>query len=138
MSSELVPLNDSAVAQGGDDNRFKAVQSKLGRLAKALDDATVELEILHRSMQGNANHTDGVATDVENADLDGKFVGLTSNVATALVGAARSVKTLTDTTCETADLTYKTRRAHARLYGRLDDIRSNRREKTPRAGFFDR
>ncbi|MCZ1012666.1 conjugal transfer protein TraB [Streptomyces lydicus] len=139
MSSELAPRNTNAApAPANGDNRYKAVQTKLARLGKALDDAAVDLEVLRRSMQGNANHTDGVATDVENADLDAKFVVLTTNVATALVGAARSVKVLKDTTQETADLTHKTRRAHAKLYGALDDIRSNRREKTPKAGFFNR
>ncbi|MFI1502629.1 conjugal transfer protein TraB [Streptomyces platensis] len=139
MSSDLTPRNTNAApVPANDDNRYKAVQAKLDRLGKALDDAGVELDGLHRSMQGNAKRTDGVATDVENADLDPKFVDLTTNVATALVGAARSVKTLSGTAQETANLTHTTRRAHSKLYGKLDDIRSNRREKTPRAGFFDR
>ncbi|MEV7471522.1 conjugal transfer protein TraB [Streptomyces kronopolitis] len=139
MSSELVPRNTSAAPVRADgDHRYKAVQAKLGRLGKSLDDASVELEVLHRSMQGIAKHTDGVATDVDNAELDPKFFDLTTNVATALVGAARSIKTLSATAQETANLTHKARRVHAKLYGPLDDIRSNRREKTPRAGFFNR
>ncbi|MEV6806555.1 conjugal transfer protein TraB [Streptomyces sp. NPDC051132] len=139
MSSDLVPRNGNAApAVADDDNRYKAVQAKLDKLGKAMDDATVELEGLRRSMQANAKHTDGVATDIENADLDPKFVGLTDNVATALDGAARAVRTLSATAQETADLTHRTRRTHARLYRALDDIRSGRREKTPRPGFFNR
>ncbi|MCZ9342943.1 conjugal transfer protein TraB, partial [Streptomyces sp. TRM76130] len=72
------------------------------------------------------------------AGLDAKFVELTSNVAVALGGAGVQVKKLSDTAQETADLTHQTRRTHARLYGALDDIRSGRREKTPRPGFFNR
>ncbi|MEU8480371.1 conjugal transfer protein TraB [Streptomyces hygroscopicus] len=139
MSSDLAPRNTSAApAPADDDNRYKAVQSKLHKLGKAMDDATLELEGLRRSMQANAKHTDGVATDIENADLDPKFVRLTANVATALIGAAREVRTLSDIAQETADLTHETRRTHSKLYGALDDIRSNRREKTPRPGFFNR
>jgi len=139
MSSDLVPRNTSAApAVADDDNRYKAVQAKLDKLGKAMDDATLELESLRRSMQNNADHTDGVATDIENADLDPKFVSLTANVALALIGAAREVKTLSETAQETADLTHQTRRTHAKLYSALDDIRSNRREKTPKPGFFNR
>lgn len=139
MSSNLAPRNTSAVpAVADDDNRYKAVQAKLDKLGKAMDDATLELDGLRRSMQANAKHTDRVATDIENADLDPKFVGLTANVATALDGAARAVRKLSDTAHETANLTHETRRTHAKLYGALDDIRSNRREKTPKPGFFNR
>ncbi|MDT6988069.1 conjugal transfer protein TraB [Streptomyces lusitanus] len=139
MSSDLAPRTTStAPAVADDDNRYKAVQAKLDKLGKALDDATLDLLALWRSMHENAKHTDGVATDIENADLDPKFVGLTANVATALDGAAREVRKLSDTAQETVDLTHETRRTHATLYGALDDIRSGRREKTPRPGFFDR
>lgn len=139
MSSDLASRSSSAApAVADDDNRYKAVQAKLDKLGKAMDDATLELEGLRRSMQANAKHTDSVATDIENADLDPKFVSLTANVATALIGAAREVRTLSDTAQETADLTHETQRTHSKLYGALDDIRSNRREKTPRPGFFDR
>ncbi|GGP32351.1 conjugal transfer protein TraB [Streptomyces capoamus] len=139
MSSDLAPrTGNAAPAVADDDNRYKTVQAKLDKLGKAMDDATLELEALRRSMQANAKHTDDVANDIENADLDPKFVGLTANVATALDGAARDVRTLSDTAQETADLTHETRRTHAKFYGALDDIRSNRREKTPRPGFFNR
>ncbi|GAA2639533.1 conjugal transfer protein TraB [Streptomyces spororaveus] len=139
MSSDLAPRSSGAAPAVADgDNRYKAVQAKLDRLGKAMDDATLELEGLQRSMEANADHTDDVATDIENAGLDPKFVALTANVAVALVGAAREVRKLSDTAQETADLTHETRRTHSKLYGALDDIRSNRREKTPRPGFFNR
>ncbi|MFJ6054716.1 conjugal transfer protein TraB [Streptomyces sp. NPDC092307] len=139
MSSNLAPRPSGAAPAVADgDNRYKAVQAKLNKLGKATDDATLALEGLQRSMQANADHTDDVDLVIENAGLDPKFITLISNVATALVGAAREVRKLSDTAQETADLTHETRRTHAKLYGALDDIRSNRPEKTPRPGFFNR
>ncbi|WP_331743039.1 conjugal transfer protein TraB (plasmid) [Streptomyces sp. NBC_00868] len=138
MSSDLAPHASAAPAPADGDNRYKAVQAKLNKLGKAMSDATLELEGLRRSMQANAKNTEGVAGDIENADLDAKFVEVTNLVAVALGGAAVQVKKLCDTAQETCDLTHETKRTHSKLYGALDDIRSNRPEKTPKPGFFDR
>ncbi|WP_030889891.1 PE domain-containing protein [Streptomyces sp. NRRL S-1868] len=138
MSSDPAPRTRNAPAVADDDNRYKAVQAKLKKLSNAMDDAALDLEGLRRSMRANAQHTDSVATDIDNAGLDSRFVSLTANVATALDGAARQVRNLSDTAQETADLTHQARRTHSKLYGALDDIRSGRREKTPRPGFFNR
>ncbi|MFJ6355181.1 conjugal transfer protein TraB [Streptomyces sp. NPDC092046] len=137
--SDLVPRADGAAPLWADgDNRFKAVQAKLRRFGSVMDDAALTLESLRRSMQANATRTEDVARDIDNADLDPQFVDLTNNVAVALGGAATEIRKLRDTAQETADLTHKTRRTHSKLYGALDDIRSNRNVKTPKAGFFDR
>ncbi|MFF0087816.1 conjugal transfer protein TraB [Streptomyces canus] len=139
MSSDLAPrASGAAPAPADGDNRYKAVQAKLLKLGKAMDDATLELESLRRSMQANATRTEGVARHIANADLDVKFVELTNNVSLALGGAAIQVRKLHDTAQETVDLTYETKRTHSKLYGALDDIRSNRREKTPKPAFFNR
>ncbi|MEU9471274.1 conjugal transfer protein TraB [Streptomyces avermitilis] len=139
MSSDLAPrASGAAPAPADGDNRYKAVQAKLLKLGKAMDDATLELESLRRSMRANATRTEGVARDIANADLDVKFVELTNNVSLALGGAAIQVRRLHDTAQETVDLTYETKRTHSKLYGALDDIRSNRREKTPKPAFFNR
>ncbi|MFC0602254.1 conjugal transfer protein TraB [Streptomyces palmae] len=138
MSSDLAPRSSAAPVPTNDDNRYKAVQSKLNKFGKALDIAILELESLSGSMQANAARTDDVATDIENAGLDPKFVALTSNVAVALTGAARHVRKLTQIAQETVDLTHQTRHTHAKLYRGLDDVRSNRSEKTPKPGFFNR
>ncbi|MER5781279.1 conjugal transfer protein TraB [Streptomyces mobaraensis] len=139
MSSDPEPRSTGAQpVPADDDNRYKAVQAKLAALSRAMGDAGLELEGLRRSMHANAARSNDVATDIANADLDARFVGLTDNVALALGGAAQEVRTLSDSAQETADLTHQTRTAHSQLYGALDDIRSNRREKTPRPGFFDR
>ncbi|WP_432128030.1 conjugal transfer protein TraB [Streptomyces sp. bgisy082] len=137
--SDLTPRSTStAPAPADGDNRYKAVQAKLDKLGKAMDDAGLELESLQRSMQATANDSGDMAQDIANAQLDPKFVALTNAVETALVGAAREVRILCGTAQETADLTHETRRTHAKLYGALDDIRSNRRERTPKPGFFNR
>ncbi|MEW2134619.1 conjugal transfer protein TraB [Streptomyces sp. NPDC005435] len=139
MSSDLTPRGTSAAPAVADgDNRYKAVQAKLDALGRALDDAGLGLEELMLSIRKNAKRAEDAACDVANADLDPKFVELTSNVGVALGGAGVQVGKLHDTAQETADLTYETKRTHSKLYGALDDIRSNRREKTPRPGFFNR
>ncbi len=57
--SDLAPHTGSAAPAPADgDNRYKAVQAKLGRLGKAMDDAALELESLRRSMQANATRTE--------------------------------------------------------------------------------
>ncbi|MFI7246383.1 conjugal transfer protein TraB [Streptomyces qinglanensis] len=138
MSSELAPRRGTAAVPADNDNRYKAIQAKLDKFGKALEDATRDLERLRNSMHANAAHADSVATDIENAELDPKFVSLTANVASALGGAAHELRTLADTAQETTDLTHQTRRTHAKLYGALDEVRSNRREKTAKPGFFAR
>ncbi|WP_381805525.1 conjugal transfer protein TraB [Streptomyces niveus] len=139
MSSELVRRSGGAAPAKADaDNRYKAVQAKMRKLAAALDDATLELESLWRSMRANAARTEEVSRDIAHAGLDAKFVDLTSNVAVTLGGASVQLNKLHDTAQETATLTHKTRHTHYKLYGALDNIRSNRRVKTPKPGFFNR
>lgn len=139
MSGDLVPRPaDAAAVRPDGDNRYKEVQAKLRKLAAAMDDATIGLEELERSMRNNASRARGVAQDIENADLDPRFVRMTGLVASALGGAGYQVRKLRRTAQETADLAHRTRRRHSKLYGALDTIRSNRREKTPKPGFFNR
>ncbi|MFF3967898.1 conjugal transfer protein TraB [Streptomyces griseorubiginosus] len=137
--SDLVPHTGGvASVPADDDNRYKAVQAKLSKLGAAMDDAVLELEALRRDMKANAARTLTVAGDIEHADLDPLFVVATNEVSVALGGAAIEVKNLNDTAEEVVDLTHQAKRTHSKLYGALDDIRSNRRAKTPRPGFFNR
>lgn len=139
MSSELAPRpRGSAPASADGDNRYKAVQAKLGAFKRALDDAGLGLEELMRSVYQNTQRAEDTARAIEDADLDPKFVELTHNVGVALGGAGRQVKKLHDTAQETGGLTHQAQRTHSKLYGALDEIRSGRREKTPRPGFFNR
>ncbi|MBY8889098.1 conjugal transfer protein TraB [Streptomyces sp. PTM05] len=136
MSSDIVPYTGGAAAAG--DNRYKAVQAKLSRLGQRLDEAADDLEALRKRMKATADHTTSVGDDIEHAGLDGKFVVLTEHVAEALGGAAAQVGRLRAITQDTAGHTFQVKGSHAKLYGRLDEIRSNRREKTPKPGFFIR
>jgi hypothetical protein len=135
MSLQPAASNTPAPADG--DNRYKAVQAKITKLARSMDGATLELESLHRSMKANATRCEDVARDITNAELDKLFIDLTNNVSVALGGAAIQVKNLNQTAHEVADLAHDTRRRHCELYEALDDIRSNRRLRTPKPGFFN-
>ncbi|MFG2463348.1 conjugal transfer protein TraB [Streptomyces sp. NPDC048523] len=135
--SDLAPTTGSGAAAATDgDNRYKAVQQKLKALGQAMDLASNELEALLRGMRTNAQRAEGLAVDIANAELDGKFVEMTNQVSVALGGAAVEVKKLHETAQEVSGLAHVTRRTHARLYEGLDTIRSGRRERTPRPGFF--
>ncbi|MCX4650302.1 conjugal transfer protein TraB [Streptomyces microflavus] len=81
--------------------------------------------------------SEGLAVDIANAELDRKFVEMTNQVSVALGGAAVEVRRLHETAQEVSGLAHDTRRTHARLYEGLDTVRSNRREKTPKPGFFN-
>ncbi|MFG2439011.1 conjugal transfer protein TraB [Streptomyces sp. NPDC048508] len=126
----------NAVAPMDGDNRYKAVQHKLKALGTAMDLASNELEALLSGMRSNAQRSEGLAVDIANAELDRTFIEMTNQVSVALGGATVEVKTLYAMAQEFSGLAYATRRSHARLYEGLDDIRSSRRERTPKPGFF--
>ncbi|MEU7151219.1 conjugal transfer protein TraB [Streptomyces sp. NPDC039022] len=134
--SEIEPRRAGAAAPADGDNRYKSVQRKLKTLAQAMDSAEVELGGLLRSMRTNATRTEQLAGDIAHAELDRKFVELTNQVAVALGGAAVEVRTLHETAQEVSGLAYDAQHTHARLYEGLDTIRSSRRERTPKPGFF--
>ncbi|MCX5207591.1 conjugal transfer protein TraB [Streptomyces sp. NBC_00237] len=137
--SDLVPATGSGAAARTDgDNRYKAVQQKLKALGHAMDLATNELQTLQRDMETNARRAEGLAVDIANAELDRTHVEMTNQVSVALGGAAIEVKKLHETAQEVSGQAHDTRRTHARLYEGLDDIRSSRKERTPKPGFFVR
>ncbi|MFF8513237.1 conjugal transfer protein TraB [Streptomyces sp. NPDC015492] len=119
-----------------DDNSYKDIQAKLNKLSKALDDKAVELEGLQRRMKANATRAADTAQAIENAELDARFVEMTSAVSTALGGAAVQIRHLNEDAAASAAHSRVLQRSHARLYGRLDEIRSGRSEKTPKPGFL--
>ncbi|MFB8030608.1 MULTISPECIES: conjugal transfer protein TraB [unclassified Streptomyces] len=138
MSSELVRRPAHAAAPSDGDNRYKTVQQNLKKFAGALDNAADELAILLVRMATNAERTETLASHIAHADLDPKFVELTNTVSVALGGAAVEVKRLQQTVQDTASTAHETQRTHLRMYERLDDVRSSRRERTPKPGFFER
>ncbi|MGW2841842.1 conjugal transfer protein TraB [Streptomyces sp. NPDC001493] len=135
--SDLVPhTGGGAAARTDGDNRYKAVQQKLKTLGAAMDTADTELGTLLRRMKANAQRTEDLAVAIANAELDKKFVEMTNQVSVALGGAAIEVRKLHETAQEVSGLAHDTRRTHARLYEGLDTLRSNRKERTPKPGFF--
>ncbi|MDQ1013503.1 conjugal transfer protein TraB [Streptomyces afghaniensis] len=134
--SELTPHTRGSAAQTDGDNRYKAVQNKLKTLGKAMDMAQNELEALLRGMRMNAERAEGLAKDIANAELDKKFVEMTNQVSVALGGAAVEVRKLQETAQEVSGPAHDARRTHARLYEGLDTVRSGRKERTPKPGFF--
>jgi uncharacterized protein YukE len=152
MSSELQPQQPPAAPaapaqQGGGgqapaptdgDNRYKAVQHKLTTLAKAMDECTARLEALWRRMRTNADRAFELASHIADAGLDPVFVEMTNAVSTALEGASVATGRLHQSAQEVAGEATETQRTHARLYEALDQVRSGRRERTPKPGFFIR
>ncbi|KPL26283.1 conjugal transfer protein TraB (plasmid) [Streptomyces anulatus] len=137
--SDLAPTTGGGAAARTDgDNRYKSVQQKLKTLGTAMDMASTELETLLRGMRTNAQRSEGLAVDIANAELDKKFVEMTNQVSVALGGAAIEVRKLHETAQEVSGLAHDTRRTHARLYEGLDTVRSSRKERTPKPGFFAR
>ncbi|MEU5709953.1 MULTISPECIES: hypothetical protein [Streptomyces] len=138
--SDLAPTTagGGAAATTDGDNRYKAVQHKLKTLGQALDMASSELEQLLRGMRMNARRAGDLAVDIANAELDRTFIEMTLQVATALGGAAVEVTKLHQTAQDVSGLAHDARRTHARLYEALDAVRSGRKERTPKPGFFAR
>ncbi|WP_327389411.1 conjugal transfer protein TraB [Streptomyces microflavus] len=135
--SDLAPTTGGGAAARTDgDNRYKAVQQKLKTLGMAMGMAGTELEVLLRGMRMNAQRSEGLAVDIANAELDRRFVEMTNQVSVALGGAAVEVRKLHETAQEVSGLAHDTRRTHARLYEGLDTVRSSRKERTPKPGFF--
>lgn len=127
---------DKAVAPTDGDHRYKSVQNKLKTLGTAMDMAGNELEALLRGMRTNAQRAEDLAVAIANAELDRKFVEMTNQVSVALGGAAAEIRKLHETAQEVSGLAHDARRTHGRLYEGLDDVRSGRKERTPKPGFF--
>lgn len=136
MGSELVPRQSGTVATTG-DNSYKSVQDKMGRLARKMDDAGTELEALRRRIRSNANKADQVGTDIANAGLDRRYIEVMNLLVTALGAAATQALALQKSAAEVCDLAHRTRNTHQKLYGGLDEVRSNRNVATPKPGFFN-
>ncbi|MFF3941658.1 conjugal transfer protein TraB [Streptomyces phaeofaciens] len=120
------------------DNGFKAVQQKLTALARTLDSSVLELEQLHLRMKANARRSEQAARDIAAADVDPTFVEMQNAVSLALGGAEIAARRLGESAREVSSLAHETQATHTRLYQGLDDIRSSRRERTPKPGFFAR
>ncbi|MEV8099445.1 conjugal transfer protein TraB [Kitasatospora sp. NPDC085879] len=120
------------------DNRYKAVQQKLKAFSGALDGATGRLEALRRRMRTTADRASTLASHIADAQVDPLFVEMTNAVATALDGAALATGRLHESAQAVSAEASETQRTHARMYEALDQIRSGRKHRTPKPGFFAR
>jgi hypothetical protein len=96
----------------------------------------VELEDLQMRMARNASRAEGLAVDIANAQLDPTHVEMTNQVSIALGGAALDVARLVEAAHDVSSRATAARTTHSRLYGALDEVRSGRRERTPKPGFL--
>ncbi|MER5950192.1 conjugal transfer protein TraB [Streptomyces sp. NPDC001904] len=140
--SDLTPAASPAaagtnLAPTDSDNRYKAVQHKLTALATSLDGAAERLHRLQRKMHTDAQTSEGLARDIDHAEVDKKFVEIQNAVSTALGGAAIDARHLATTVADTSADAWEAKTTHARLYEALDHVRSGRAERTPRPGFFE-
>lgn len=133
--SELVPRQSKTPAKAGGENRYKAIQAKLAKFGKSLDDAMAELAADRQAMKTNGSRAQDTALAIAHADLDKKFVHLTNTVSAALGGAVIQGRNVHEATQEASGLTHAAKKRHAHLYGRLDEVRE-RPESTPRPGFW--
>ncbi|MFE7934329.1 hypothetical protein ACFU6S_37570 [Streptomyces sp. NPDC057456] len=130
------PVREVPVAATDGDNRYKAVQQKLTALVRTLDSSLLDLVQLHLRMKTNATRSEDAARAIAAADVDPTFVEMQNAVSLALGGAQIAARKLGESGSEVSRLAQEARTMHARLYEGLDDIRSSRRERTPKPGFF--
>ncbi|MFI1585598.1 conjugal transfer protein TraB [Embleya sp. NPDC020630] len=132
------PTRERAPAPADDDNRYRAVQARLAHLAASVDDLSTELEDLRKRMKRNAARTNDLAGAIERAELDRRFVYKTGEVANALHAVTARVRLLNVAAQDVVSVAHNAKDTHRKLYQDLDTIRSGRRERTPKPGFFDR
>ncbi|MER7832208.1 conjugal transfer protein TraB [Streptomyces sp. NPDC095602] len=136
MSSDIVVHTGSTPVAADGNHRYQDVQKKMKVLAQKMDEATTDLENLRQTMRANAATAQTLANQIENADLDVKFVALTQAVSAALDGASTAVGKLLASAQQAATRASDVQHRHRQLYQRLDEVRSGRAERTPKPGFF--
>ncbi|PRH77774.1 hypothetical protein C6N75_18490 [Streptomyces solincola] len=115
---------------------YADLQRVLLHVQAAMDDLSDDMALLRRIMANTAVRVDQVADAIADADVDQQFVGLTQQVAEALGSAVHHTRNLSEAGGEAAAQTAATRRMHASMYGALDQVRTGRKHKTPKPGFF--
>lgn len=138
MSNTPAPYTGAQAPATDGDNRYKSVQLKLKMFAQTMDQAVTDLAFLHMRMKTNAGRSEQLAAGIANADLDPAFVAMQNAMSIALGGAEVAARKVTESAREVHGLAEETRGTHSRLYQGLDDIRSSRRWRTPKPGFFAR
>ena len=124
------------VAVPGDSAGYQALQLHLGKLTAGLEECKTDLEAQRLTMQQAADRAQRLAEQIAQADLGKRHIAMTEAVAHALGEASSSGHRLTLMSQDTAAQSEHARRVHRRLYEGLDRVRSDRKEPTPRPGFF--
>lgn len=137
MSSELLPSGKNALLQT-DDHSYEALQAKLRFLSDALTIAAEDVRAFHQRMKQRGDNAMYWADLIDHANLAPRHVEMTRAVGIAFTSAAKHYNNLSAKAQYNATRAWSAQRKHAASYGRLDEVRRNRREPTPAPGFFTR
>ncbi|MYX48646.1 conjugal transfer protein TraB [Streptomyces sp. SID8385] len=121
-----------------DDNRYAAVQQRLKDLAATMDAVSASLLHSAKRMKQNGEEAASTADAIARADLDGAFVELTEETSSALATAHKAMKKTARSSQSLAVKAHQAQTLHQRMYQPLDEVRSGRRHRTPKPGFFSR
>ncbi|MFB8415333.1 conjugal transfer protein TraB [Streptomyces albidoflavus] len=121
-----------------DDNRYAAVQQRLKDLAATMDAISASLLHSAKRMKENSEEAASTAAAIARADLDGVFIDLTEETGSALATAHKAMKKAARSSQSLAVKAHQAQTDHQRMYQPLDQVRSGRRYRTPKPGFFNR
>lgn len=120
-----------------ESNDYASLQRKLRLFAAAMDAGCEALAKVQLDMKLKASLASVRAQQLDDADGDEKYVDLTSSVSTMLSGAAVATQRTRAAGEEAARAARHAAAAHRAKYGGLHGIRSSRKTKTPKPGFFE-
>ncbi|WP_214993065.1 hypothetical protein, partial [Streptomyces sp. McG5] len=126
------------VSAAWDDNRYAAVQQRLKDLAATMDAISDSLQHSAKRMKQNGEEAASTAAAIARADLDSVFVELTEETSSALATAHKATKKTARSSQSLAGKAHQAQTLHQRMYQPLDQVRSGRRHRTPKPGFFNR
>lgn len=126
------------VSGAWDDNRYAVVQQRLKDLAATMDAISDSLLYSAKRMKQNGEEAASAAAAIARADLDSVFVELTEETSSALATAHKATKKTVRSSQSLAEKAHQAQILHQRMYQPLDQVRSGRRHRTPKPGFFNR
>ena len=125
------------IALTSDHNNYRAVQRKLHLFTQAMDAAGNELSVVVRRMYQHSRTVSVTADQLSDAHGDEKYVDLTNLVAQALTEAAAATARTRNAAMEAAEASKAAKDSHHDKYAALDGVRSTRRTRTPKPGFWE-
>jgi len=133
--SDIIPTGAASPARATGTG-YRDVQHRLAVLAQAMDDACDAIdECIERTRRTGAEAA-ALTKAVAHAQLDPAHIELTGLVEEAQRSALPALRLLAECAQDVALEARNTRAAHRKMYGELDAIRTGRRERTPKPGFF--